>query len=84
MKRDGPAVDIVVMTTAEYHEFESRRAVSYVGRVSMPDVVSGRVSATVQPGEYVVLVDNTDTGPAAPGSSGVPAVVDLPVTATGH
>jgi hypothetical protein len=50
----------------------------------MPDVVSGRVSATVQPGEYVVLVDNTDTGPAAPGSSGVPAVVDLPVTATGH
>jgi len=84
VKRDGPAVDVVVMTAAEYREFESQRAFSYVGGVSMPDVVSGQVSGTVGPGEYVALVDNTDTGPAAPGLSGVPAVVDLTVTATGH
>jgi hypothetical protein len=83
VKRDGPAVD-VVMTAAAYREFESQRAFDYVGGVSMPDIVSGRVSATVRPGEYVALVDDTDTGPAAPGSSGVPAVVDLTFTATGH
>lgn len=84
VKRDGPAVDVVVMTATAYREFESRRAFSYVGGVSMPDVVSGQVSGTVDHGEYVALVDNTDTGPAAPGSSGVTAVVDLTVTATGH
>jgi hypothetical protein len=48
----------------------------------MPDVVGGEVASTLDAGEYVLVVDNTATGPAEPAENGVPAVVDLTVTAT--
>lgn len=80
VKLDGPAVDVVVMTPDQYTRFQETRAFDYVGGVSMPDVVTGEVSAMLDAGDYVLLVDNTATGAAAPGSASVPAVVSLEVT----
>ena len=55
---------------------------TYVDRVSMPDVITGEVSAALGPGEYVLLVDNSDAVAAAPGGTAPAAMVDLTVTAT--
>jgi hypothetical protein len=82
VKQDGPAVDVVTMTPAQYERFEDEGAFAHVPGVSMPDVVGGEVGSTLDAGEYVLLVDNTATGPAEPERDGVPAVVDLTVTAT--
>lgn len=82
VKQDGPAVDVVVMSADQYARFRESRTFDYVGGVSMPDVVNGQVSGPLGPGEYVLLVDNSDVGPAAPGQSGVTAVTELEVTAT--
>jgi hypothetical protein len=82
IKNDGPAVDVVVMTAEQYTRFQRQQTFEYVGEVSMPDVVNGEVSATLQPGAYVALVDNSAAGSAAPGASRVTAVVDLEITTT--
>lgn len=82
IKQDGPAVDVVTMSAAQYSEFQSTAAFEYVGGASMPDVVVGQVSDTLTPGEYVALVDNSDAGATAPDGSGVTAVVQLEVSAT--
>jgi hypothetical protein len=79
-KTDGPGVDVVVMSSDQYDRFRSDGTFEYVREVSMPDVVTGRVSNTLDSGEYVALVDNTAAGTAEPGGSGVTAVVDLEIT----
>lgn len=82
LKDDGPGVDVVVMTVEQYTRFQNRRTFEYVGGVSMPDVVNGRVSGGLDPGRYVALVDNTTAGAAEPDGSGVTAVVDLEISAS--
>lgn len=82
VKHDGPGVDVVVMSPGQYSQFQETRTFDYVGGVSMPNVVNGEVSATLPPGDYVVLVDDTSTGSAKPGSSSDPAVVKLEVSAS--
>jgi hypothetical protein len=81
VKQDGPAVDVVVMTPAQYERYRDDEAFAHLPGVSMPDVVNGEVASTLGAGDYVLVVDNTATGPAEPAGSGVPAVVDLTVTA---
>lgn len=81
-KTDGPGVDVVVMSSEQYDRFRTDRTFEYVGEVSMPDVVTGQVSNTLDPGEYVALVDNTAAGPAAPGDSSVTAFVDLEIASS--
>jgi hypothetical protein len=80
-KQDGPAVDVLVMTAAQHREFQDEGRIEYVGGVSMPDVVDGEVSGSLEPGSYVVLVDNSARGPASPGNAGSPGVVDVEITA---
>jgi hypothetical protein len=81
-KNDGPGIDVVVMSPDQYTRFRETREFDYVGGVSMPDVVNGQVSAMLNAGDYVLLVDNSTTGSAKPADSGVPAVVKLEVTAS--
>lgn len=80
VKKDGPSVDVVVMTAEQYSQFQKQRHFEYVGGVSMPGVVNGQVSATLKPGNYVALVDNTAAGSAKPSNSGVTGVVNLEIT----
>ena len=80
VKKDGPSVDVVVMTAEQYSQFQKQRHFEYVGGVSMLDVVNGEVSATLEPGNYVALVDNTASGSAKPENSGIPGVVNLEIT----
>lgn len=80
MKEDGPGVDVVVMTAAQYNQFQNQRTFEYVGGVSMPDVVNGEVSDTLEPGNYVALVDNTSAGTAKPDDSEVTGVVRLEIS----
>lgn len=82
VKRDGPAVDVVVMTPSQFERFRTEDAFAYQPGVSMPDVVSGEVASTLAGGEYVLVVDHSAVGPGEPDSQGMPAVVDLTVTAT--
>lgn len=82
VKQDGPAVDVVTMTPAQYEQFQDGEGFTHVPGVSMPDVVGGEVASTLDAGEYVLVVDNTATGAAEPAENDVPAVVDLTVTAT--
>jgi hypothetical protein len=81
VKQDGPAVDVVAMTPAQYARYRDDGAFAHLPGVSMPDVVNGEVASTLGAGDYVLVVDNTATGPGEPAGSGVPAVVDLTVTA---
>jgi|GEM_PF-5079791 len=80
VKTDGPAVDVVVMTAAQYEKHQNHGAFEYVGGVSMPGMVNGEVSATLEGGSYVALVDNTANGDAKPGTDGGTSVVDLQIT----
>lgn len=82
VKRDGPGIDVVVMTPAQFERFRTEDAFAHQPGVSMPDVVSGEVAATLAAGEYVLVVDHSAVGPGEPDSQGTPAVVDLTVTAT--
>jgi hypothetical protein len=82
VKQDGPAVDVVTMTPAQYERYRDGEGFAHLPGVSMPDVVNGEVASTLGAGEYVLVVDNTTTGPGEPAANGVPAVVDLTVTAT--
>jgi hypothetical protein len=82
VKRDGPAVDVVVTTPAQFEQFLNGGKLAYVGGVSMPDVINGEVASTLGPGEYVLLADNTAAGQAEPGGTAPTAMVDLTVTAT--
>ena len=79
-KNDGPGIDVVVMSPDQYTRFRETREFDYVGGVSMPDVVNGQVSAMLNAGDYVLLVDNSATGSAKPKNSNVPAVAKLEVT----
>lgn len=82
VKQDGPAVDVVTMTPAQYEQFQDGEGFAHLTGVSMPDVVSGEVASTLGAGEYVLVVDNTTAGAGEPAGSGVPSVVHLTVTAT--
>lgn len=82
IKQDGPAVDVVVMTPARYEAFQRGEAFEYVGGISMPDVVSGQVSSSLDSGDYRLVVDNSARGIGEPGDSDTPAVVDLEVSAS--
>lgn len=82
VKTDGPAVDVVTMSPSQYSQFQEQQTFEYIGGVSMPDVVNGEVSAMLESGDYVVLVDNSSAGVATPGSSSVTAVVNLEITAS--
>lgn len=81
IKHDGPAVDVVVMTPAHYEAFQRGETFEYVGGISMPDVVSGEVSSSLDSGDYRLVVDNSARGAGEPGDSDTPAVVDLAVSA---
>jgi hypothetical protein len=80
VKKDGPGVDVVIMTIDQYSQFQRERQFEYVGEVSMPDVVTGQVSGTLDPGSYVALVDNSNTGSAKPGNADTTGVVNLDIT----
>lgn len=82
IKKDGPGIDVVVMSPDQYTRFQESQAFDYVGRVSMPDVVSGEISGMLGAGNYVLLVDNSAAGSATPEGSSVPAVATLEVTAS--
>lgn len=77
IKHDGPAVDVVVMTPEHYDDFQRGESFRYVGGISMPDVVSGEVSSSLDSGDYRLVVDNSARGVGEPGNSDTPAVVDL-------
>lgn len=81
VKRDGPGVDVVVMTAGAFARFSDGGPFEFRPTVSMPDVVNGSVSGTLPAGEYVLVVDNSDVGDGSPDGSDVPAVVDLSITA---
>jgi hypothetical protein len=80
IKHDGPAVDVVILSPRQYERFQQDGQLDGVDGVSMPDVVIGEVTATLEAGTYVALVDNSAAGAAAPGDATVPAVVDLSIT----
>ena len=81
VKRDGPAVDVFVVSPDAAARYRRGEPFDFLQGVSMPDVVNGEVSGTVPAGEYELLVDNTDRGAGAPDGSGTDAVVDVEVTA---
>lgn len=81
VKQDGPGLDVFIMTTDQYTQFQNHDELEYRGGVSMPDVVTGQVSDTVKPGNYIALVDNTARGPANPGDSDVTGVLNIEITA---
>jgi hypothetical protein len=80
VKKDGPSLDVVIMTAAQFGQYQTHDRFEYVNGVSMPDVVTGRVSDEVKPGHYIALVDNTSNGSANPGNSDVTGVVDIEIT----
>jgi hypothetical protein len=80
VKKDGPSLDVVIMTAQQFTQFQKEGQFEYVNGVSMPDVVTGRVSDEMKPGNYIALVDNTSKGSASPGSSDVTGVVDIQIT----
>lgn len=83
VRNDGPAVDVVVVSLEAFRRYRAGEGLAFLGRVSMPDLINGRVAGELAAGEYRLLVDNTAVGPADPGESGVTAVLDVEVTAGG-
>jgi len=64
--RSEYAVDVIVMERDELDAYEARERFEYLTSASRLDTVGDEVSATVQAGEYALVVDNSDVGEAEP------------------
>ncbi|MEE6209386.1 hypothetical protein U3A55_04310 [Salarchaeum sp. III] len=80
--RNGPAVDFYVMTSGEYSHFQNQERFQYLTGVSAPDTTSVEVSGSVQSGDYVFIVDNSNMGAASPPTNFNDDAVDVEVELT--
>jgi hypothetical protein len=64
--RSGPNIDIVFMNQSEFTEFEQGNRFRYSSDLSLLDTVGDDVSASVEAGDYILLLDNTARIEAAP------------------
>jgi len=65
--RDGPRVDIFVTSPEEFSHFEEGERFRYNSELSQMDTAGYDASLEDMPeGEYVLVVDNTEMGEAAP------------------
>lgn len=66
MVREGPAIDIVTCRESEYRVFENGDRFQYNSTLSMLDSAGGQVSGSLEAGEYVLMLDNTNRIEAEP------------------
>jgi hypothetical protein len=64
--RDGPSVDVILFGDREYEYFENQDRAKYYSGLSDLDTTRGLASGWVEAGDYVLVVDNTEWGEAAP------------------
>jgi len=64
--RKGPAIDVLTMSADEFDHFENRERFRYFPELSIEDGTGGSASGTLDPGEYVLVIDNTNAGEAQP------------------
>jgi hypothetical protein len=82
--RSGPSVDLYTVTEREYSYFESGENFEYVTGLSSPETTGDRGDTWLEPGDYVLILDNSEYGNATPPTNldEDPAEVELTVTAS--
>jgi hypothetical protein len=71
---NGPQVEVYVLTQAGYKEFDAAAGALFGGEFHRFEELSGRVSSKtslhksgkLSPGDYVILIDNSDFGDVSP------------------
>ena len=66
----GPNVDVYVMTESNFDSYKNCDSFYYLEEFSMTDTNGFTASGTIENGDYVVVIDNTDCGVASPPSNG--------------
>lgn len=67
MVRDGPNIDVYVMSADEFRFFENGDRAKYFTRWSSPDTgLASKEISLRDSGEYVLVADNSDWGSASP------------------
>lgn len=64
--REGPAIDAILTTEDEYNELIEGNRARYISEGSDLDSTGGGATATVSPGTYYIVFDNTNYGEAKP------------------
>lgn len=64
--RDGPDVDVIVLTSDEFAHFEANNRFQYL---ESSFGASGINSVSVSPNDYVLMIDNTSVGEVSPPSN---------------
>ncbi|MFW6385336.1 MAG: hypothetical protein ACOCY7_04285 [Halodesulfurarchaeum sp.] len=62
----GPAIDVFLMTDSEYDRYDSDERFRYIEDASVLDSGSSWAETLIPPGDYVFVLDNTDSGEAKP------------------
>lgn len=78
--REGPAIDVIVMDESEYTHFENGDRWEYYSQLSALDSTGDEISRTVSRGSYYLILDNSNSGTAAPPSNFSNDVVSVDFT----
>jgi len=78
--RSGPAVDLFAVNEEEFGHYENGERFNYFGEHL--DSVGGDGSISLDSGEYVFVIDNTNAGEAAPPTNAVNDPVEVDITIT--
>jgi len=63
--RNGPAVDVFLVTSDEYAQYKANRRF-YTTDLELMDRVGGVTTSALSEGDYAAVIDNTDRGAAQP------------------
>lgn len=82
--REGPAVDLFVMTRDEFDNYQAGERFKFGQSASIEDEIDATNTAELAAGNYAFVVDNTDRGAAHPPAnlSDDVATVEVTITAT--
>ncbi|MHC3379412.1 hypothetical protein [Haloarcula sp. H-GB5] len=75
--REGPAIDVIVLSESEYSSFKGEERYEYFTDVSALDSTGDEVSGFLESGTYRLIFDNSDAGEAVPPSNFSNDVVEV-------
>jgi len=81
--RDGPNVDFIVTSQEEFEAYQNDERFRYNEALSMLDSTGDTTSARLPAGDLVIIIDNTNRGPAEPPANSVNDVAEVELTVTG-
>lgn len=67
--RDGPSIDVILFDESEYRHYEMENRAKFYSGLSDLNTSRGRARGWVEPGNYRLVVDNTNWGEAKPPSN---------------